>query len=521
MNNMASPITESDPVRAAQSDEIDLLGLFRSICRTWRHLFAAVIVVSVGYAGWVSLKVLVHKPSVNVNKAIKLTFVGVEKGIYPNGAPFQLADVIAPVIIQEVFERHNLLESGITVDEFRRSLNVEPYAPTYALIVDRYKMLLSNSKLTVPEVEALEKRLSAELAAAVSGAAMLTMSLDRFEVSPERAHQIVSDLPATWAQYSIANKGVLHLDIELASAKSIDRELINAVDYMVISDLLKEKTGLVETNIELLSEFDGAATLKDPDTGMGLADLKQALEDLRRYVIDDLMSPIRSLGLTRNRDLSLYYYEDKKQRLSEDIRLLQSQAELIRQAFEKYSSQPSPAGTNLPKDSGTFVGGGSAQLSAGALDKVLQMSSEGKAEEYRQELNRQWLETNLKAAGIQNQIDEVDRLIKALNGVGQSETSKVLRDEYLARAEHTLPKILDRISDYLDITQNIYQQVSRESVGINGKLYKPITNEPFIRAPYIDIKRTLLIWVALLFITAIIVVPTVMIRQALRNRSID
>lgn len=519
MNNMASSITGADSARAAQSDEIDLLELFRSVGKTWKFLVVGLLLVSVAYVGWLSVGILLNNPNKNVYKAIKFTFVGVDKGVYPNGAPFQLEDVIAPVVLQEVFERQGLSASGISIQEFRQSLSVEPYAPTYALIVERYKQLLSDTTLTVPEVEAIEQRMSAELAAATSGAAMLIVRLDSYRLPSELIARVLSDLPATWARYSIADKGVLDLDIELSSAKSIDRELINNVDYMVVSDLLQEKTGLVEKNIELLSGFNGAATLRDPNTGMKLADLRQALEDLRRYVIDDLMSPIRSLGLTRNRDLSLYYYEDKKQRLTEDIQLLQRQADLVREAFEKYSLKPSSSSMVQGQDGIAYLGGG-AQLSAGALDKVLDMSSEGKAEEYRQALNQKWLDTNIQATGIQNEIDEVNRLIKALRGEGQSETSKALRDEYLARAEDTLPKILDRISDYLDITQRIYRQMSKESIGANGRLFEPITNRPFTKEFPIDFKQSILVWVALLFTTTLIVVPIVMTRQALKNRSI-
>ena len=475
--------------------------------------------MSATYIGWLCVGILVNNPNTNVYKAIKLTFVGADKGTYPNGAPFQLGDIIAPVVLQEVFEKNDLLNFGITVEEFRRSLSVEPYAPTYALIVDRYRRLLSNAKLTVPEIQEIERRMSMELNAATRGAVMLTMRLDRFELPSELVSKILSDLPAIWGRYAIANKGVLDLDIELVSAKSINRELINNIDYMVISDLLQEKTGLIEENIILLSQFEGAAALRDPETGMRLADLRQALEDLRRYVIDDLMSPIRSLGLTRNRDLSLYYYEDKRQRLSGDLQLLQSQADLVKQAFDKYSSRAStPNATNF-KEGVPYLGGG-AQLSAGALDKVLDMSSEGKAEEYRQTLNQRWLDINIQATDVQNQIDEVDRLIKALKGEGQSETSKALRDEYLARAEHTLPKILDSISGYLDVTQRIYRQLSRESVGVSSRLYEPITRQPFTKEFPVDIRRILLIWAALIFIMVIVVMPTVIILHASRGRQI-
>ena len=511
-------MSETHIAKLGQSGEIDLLELFRLVSRTWKHVFVGFILVSAFYTGWLCLKFLVDNPNTSVHKAIKLTFVGADRGVYPNGAAFQLEDILAPVILQSVFESHNLSTLDISVEEFRRSLNIAPYAPTYALIVDKYKRLLNNVDLTVPELEAIEGRMASELAAATSGAVLLTMNLDDINLPADRVAKILADLPATWAQYSIVNKGVLDLDVQLASAKSIDRELINSVDYMVISDLLQEKTGLVQTNIELLSNFSGAATLQDPITGIRLADLKQSLGDLRRYVIDDLMSPIRSLGLTRNRELSLYYYEDKKQRLMEDVQLLQRKAALVKEAFEKYSSLNTSVAVASPQKDGVAYLGGGAQLSANALDKVLEMSSDGKAEEYRQMLNQQWLSLNMRATEVQNQIDEVDRLIGALNGEGQSETSRALRNEYLARAEQTLPKILDKISDYLESTQRIYKQLSRETVGVNGKLYEPITSQPFIKGFPIDVKRSLIVWIVLIVLMMIIVIPAVMIRNAMETK---
>jgi hypothetical protein len=360
--------------------------------------------------------------------------------------------------------------------------------------------------------------MSTELSRATRGTALLSINLKNNPIPGTVLNKILSDIPAAWAERSINNKGVLDLNLNLATSNSINKGLVGNVEYVVISDLLKQKLNLVQENIRQLSSIENAATIRDPLTGARLVDLKQYIADLQEYVIDEIMSPVRSLGLTRNLELTLYYYQDRKASLQHKLALFKSEAALVKEAYDDYRPRRAYNETET-QPFNTTNAGFNYPLSADAIEKVISLSSEGKSEAYRQGLNRNWLEVKMKAAKIENKILEIDHVIKAIQESGASESLSSVRQTYLTRVEQELPGILDKLGNYLDATQRIYKQLSSEHIGANSYLYRSISNAPYIEGNSTGvIKRKILILAALLVLTTIVVIPLLMIRNSLRNR---
>jgi hypothetical protein len=288
---------------------------------------------------------------------------------------------------------------------------------------------------------------------------------------------------------------------------------------MIVSDLLDEKLNLLRENIKNLSEFEGVVTISDPVTGMRLYDLNYAITDLSRYVIDELMSPVRYLGLSRDSKLSIYYYEDRSKKLRMELSLLDDKARLAKQAYDAYQvSQQRMAEGSAGKESGGSVM--VSQLSSDMLSKLVSMSGDGKRETYRQKLNQQWLKFNLEAAEIKSRIGDVEQVLDSLKRVDAAAGPRSsIEQEYLERVKAKLPQILEQMSGYFEVTERIYNQLNIESVGVRDQLYTPITNEVLIQKDGLEIKKTLLIWIALMFLTTVIVVPSVMVRNALKTRA--
>jgi hypothetical protein len=369
--------------------------------------------------------------------------------------------------------------------------------------------------------------MQAEIRQATSGAAMVSLRIDEQLDGvklPEHVPQVIlTGVLRAWAESAIQDRGVLDLDIQLSTAKSLDDKLFEQVDYMVMADLLDEKIQQIYDNINKLLEIEGAATTSDLQTGLRLADLKAALDDLDRYVVDELMSPIRSLGLTRNLALSVYYYEDKLRVEKEKLALFEDQANLVKQAYDSYFVG-NGNGASVSRDAlsqGNYYPqqGAGTLLDGDALQRMIDMAAEQKTEEYRQKLNQEWLNLNMQAANVKSKIREIEILIGSLKATDVSEDEMGLRKSYLSRAEEVLPKIVAQLRDYFDVTARIYKQLSLESVGGTQKLYAPISHKVLVDKAGVDIKRTVLIWAALVFLTLMVVVPLVMIRNAMRKRS--
>lgn len=404
----------------------------------------------------------------------------------------------------------------MSVADLQSSLSAAPYAPTYPLILERYNRLMGDKRLTVEQLDVLQTQMTAELDQATRGTVLISMRLKKHSLPESVASKVLSDIPAIWAERAIKDKGVLNLSIELASSASLNVGLIKKVEYMIVSDLLDEKLKLLKDNIEKLLKFDGALTVADPETGMHLMDLQTAISDHSRYVIDELMSPIRYLGLSRDSQLSIYYYEDRLKKLKMELALLNSQAGLAKEAYDNYRNSEPAAARGADAATPMVV----SQLSSDTLDKILQMSGESARESYKQGLNEKWLEFKLKAAQVKSSIDDVDLILLSLQeaSVKLDAAGMEAYQIYMDRVNESLPEILSQMDQYFKVTERIYNQLNIETVGVRDRLYTPITNGVIANKGSLELKQTILIWFALLFLTSAIVVPAAMLRNAIKKR---
>jgi hypothetical protein len=516
LNTIATSLDTQNAVRSKNygEDEIDLLGIFPSIGKVRKPWLLTLVLVGLVYFAYATIQYFNATELVVYRKAIEFTFPGVENGHYPNESRFSLEDIITPVIVNDVYHLNNLQEYGISADKFRTALTIEPYAPDYFMIVAKYNHELENKRLTAAEIGDLQARMRSELSTVNKGAAMLSLHLNKIALPEPIIEKVMTQIPEIWAQRSVEKKGVLNLNVELATSRAIDKDFSNQIDYMLISDYLAQKTTLVEDSVTRLLGLEDAASLIDEESGLKLADVQQEIADLRRYVIDEIMSPVRSLGLSRNVDMALYYYQDKRETLKNKLDLVKNQAALLKDALAKYT----PNGTDwrgADPNSNNPVN----QFSSDAIDKIISLSSEVKSEEYRQGLNREWLDLEMKSAQLEHDIGEADRLITALKHTKNNPDYDSIREEYLTQAEKKLPEILNRLREYLDITQRIYHRLSLDNIGVNGYLYRSLSNKPYIKETAFSIKNHIVMLIALLFLTSLVTVPVLMIRNALRERA--
>lgn len=502
-------------------DEIDLLALLKALLATWKHWFLSIILVSVVFGAVLLPSYFYASKQALYTKNISFSFKGADSAEYPSGATFRLNDIVAPAIVQSVYSKlGEELTSQFSVSELNNAVNIQPYTPFYDEIDKKYSLLLASNNLDYATVQAIQDRKSNELNQMMNNSAVLSFDPKKLDIPSTQVDLILTDIVKEWARQSINDKGVLKADIELNSSLTLDSDLFKNVDYVVLSDLFSDKTEALNENIEKVKKLEGSATVRDPDTGWSLSDLKNNLSDLEKYTIDELMSPIRSLGLSRNPKLAIFYYQEKKAILQDQAARLKEEADLIKSAFSAYSDDNSSVVQNsVPTGSpgfGTYV----PQLSGDLIDKLLQADGEDSAERYKQQLNDQWLETNLALAETNAEIRSVERLIAAVEGNGDNNLAVELRDEYLKRAENTVPMILAKLKDYYEINSRIYEQLSRERIGGIGYLYRENHNGLLRGDSGFSLKRFILLYVATMFLVSIIVIPAVMIKNALRQRKL-
>jgi len=500
----------------AYEDEIDLLELIKSVVKTWKVWLLVVIVVTACFGYFQITTYLVASANASFSKIITLNFKGAGQSKYPSGAAFRIQDLIAPAVMQTVYLDQDLGSKGLNVSQFINNVAVEPFTPFYQEIIGKYTVLLASKSLSAEQIQALHDSKQRELNQALSGSLILTFNPSGVDLSNNEMAAILTAIPQEWARQAISDKGVLKADIQLVSSRTLDEKLFDSVDYIVLSDLFADKIKGLRENIEKVNKLDGSATVKDPDSGWNLSDLENNLYDLETYTIDELMSPIRSLGLSRNPKLAAFYYDEKRLVLQEQLAKLEDESTLIKSAFDSYSPEKSrPQNGEASAGSGPVI----SQMGGELLDKLLKVAGEDTAEKYRQVLNDRWLETTMTRAEVRSEIRSTERLIIAVKGQQSDLLTKELREEYLARAESKLPSIIQQLRRYYDINWRIYEQISRERLGSVGYLYKDGHQGVLRASTGMSLKRMILIYIALIGAVTFIVVPVVMIRNALKART--
>ncbi len=505
---------------AAQQDEIDLMLLFRSLLKTWKVWFLSLVLVSSVFGVVKAYQILFVVNEASYSKPIRLTFPNAQKLVFPSGAKFAYSDIVAPAVVQLAFERNKIGDYKLTIADLQGGLSAIPYAPTYPLIVKKYEKLMGDKKLTADQIGDLQARMNEEIAQATSGEALITLRLDKKELPQDVAQRVLSDIPAIWAERALKDKGVLGVNVQLASVNSLNTSLINQVDGLVAGDLLNEKLSLLTQNIQAMSTYEGSQSITDPVTGMKLKDLSYAVDDLGRYVIGGLMAPLRLLGLSHDIASASYYYEDKVNRLKISLAALQRESMVLQDVYNsylQYERSPAQQG-NETKGSSPVV---MPQLSADMLDKLVSLSGDVAREKYKQQLNDKRLQLMKYIADTESAIADA-QLIRSGLQKNSSVAGKLSStdEQYLAKLKTDLPSVLAQMSSFFAVSDRIYRQLSIESVGIKDQLYIPVTNSILYKKTIIDIKSTLLIWLALMFLTTIIVVPVCMIRNAIKTRDL-
>lgn len=494
------------------NDEIDLFKLFKSALATWKHVLIALIIVSAVYGGIKAVQISLLTQEMAYSKPIRLMFPNAHKLAFPNGAKFAYNDIVSPAVVKTAYDRNSIKEYGISVSELQAALTAAPYSPQYPLIVKRYGILMGDKRLTADQLGELQKQMEKDIEQATAGEALITLRLDRKELPKEVANRLLNDIPSIWADIAIKQKGVLNINVQLASANSINKELILNEDPIVASDIIGEKLQTLKLNINKLSEFEGAQSITDPVTGMKILDLTYAAEDMNNYLLGGLVAPVRELGLTDSAQKTIYYYQDRMKRLNLQLTALNRKADSVKTIYDSYT-QSSNISTGISTGNSAAI----SEINSDLVDKLLSLSGDADKQRYRQELHNSWIKLMGQIADVELSIQDAEQILTAVRKSTSIQKTEEYKT-YLGSTKKEMPILLDKLVSFYQISERLYTQLSIESSGVKDQLYIPVTNNVLSNRVLIDVKATILVWLAFMFITSVIVIPAVMIINAMKAK---
>ncbi|TXR38926.1 hypothetical protein FVE88_12170 [Ectopseudomonas mendocina] len=465
----SSPQTPNPSVQR-NSDEIDLGELMLRIWATRVIVVKAVLVVLALFVCYIGASYLLSNKTVRYSQVFDLTFEGLRSGEFPNGSPFLISDITSPTVLNRVYRQNGLEDFGLDLDEFRRSVNIQSYAPNYALIRAKYDGLLADKKLTPADIADLQKQMLAELQAARSGAVIITMLLPQSRsLTPDVAQKVLLDIPKTWASRAIVEQGVLKPNLPVYSERIFDKQRFENLDYLLGMDLLLENIRQIRNNIASLKTEPNASTLVDDESGFTLVDLDKAIQDVAEYDIRQIIDPIKELGISRSPEVVQLYYSRRLADLQQEQALWRERAQTIRNVLNVYSREASTASTvaGAPAAQNNLV----PQLGDAFLDRLLEVSRQGSDLEFRQKLTEEVLTHENRAIDLEKQINDIRRTLTTMKEIRGSDDK--LRGIYIGVVEEQLPKVLESLREYTRIMVRMYEKQGRQSAGNISQLVEP------------------------------------------------
>ncbi|MEP4544565.1 MAG: hypothetical protein ABJ000_00195, partial [Saccharospirillum sp.] len=284
-------MTDQQARRDPSDDEIDIGALMARVWATKGRAMIALLVVALAFSAFLALRYLASEKNVTYSQAFDLTFDGIANGEFPDGSPFLISDVISSTVLSRVYQENQLDSTELTLDELRRGLNIEPYAPDYFLIVQRYRSRMNNN-LSAAEATELQQQMQSDLRTASASGMLLTLQLPDGTLSTEQAREILRDIPNAWAERAISEKGVLELNLPIYSERIFDEARFESLDYLVGIELLLDNIALIQENITALKQEPNSTNVTDPETGYKLEDLEKAIADVAEYDLRQLIDPV-------------------------------------------------------------------------------------------------------------------------------------------------------------------------------------------------------------------------------------
>ncbi len=506
--------------REENLSETSLRDLADSILATRNRVILALITLTTLYWSVVAVMSLALPPVHTYATRILYTFSEIDQGAYPNGTPFRIGDLVAPSVLNKVYDKHGIGQF-IDQQEFIDSFSIVPHTPARDIVIEKYAV---NLPKTAAELEERQQRLTEELTEISFRAAELRFTTIGLPKMPDTLLQkAIWSVPIEWNDHRVRELAVLEFDKPMYTASTVNRAILSTLDYLIAFEMILDRVRRVKDNVNELSTLPNSFLIIDEESGYSLADLSLALDDMVNYRIAPLMNPVRSLGISKDREAVSLYFENVYLDLERESALLSDKLKNVRLSYSDYLSQDikddvarSSASPGAP--TGTMI----PQFGAEFIDRIVDMTNAGADIEYRQELNRLQLKISNELADNEANSSRIRQLIDSLRAPRLTPAGAKLQLRYSEMVETELPSILNELEKLFDTSGRLMEQISINSLGVEGKLYRladgDITHH--VEGAILS-KSNLWTFGVLLFLCLVAVVPLAMFQDLVKRQPIE
>lgn len=343
---------------------------------------------------------------------ISFQYEGIEDGLDPNGAAFDINKIKAPVVIEDALNTLGITD--ISAEDIRKNIVIEGVIPEDAV-----------ERITVIKEMALEDASNYEKILDVSyfpSQYVIYLYKDSF-MSGTDTTAILNAILESYRTYfmdTYANTEVLTVTSNLIDYKEYD--------YAEAIDMLESQ---MEIMIDYVAERrEQASDFRSSNTGLSFGDIETSLRTVEEIDLSNLVSYVENTTLSKDKVRMKEYYEYKIRKYNMKLSELQVQLTTVQNTIDTYA-----------KDPVVIV---SSQESTQELTQT---------NEYYDKLIEQKLSLNKQIAATNTELNEAYELLNSLN----SSTRKNSQEEY-DYADAMLEKVASTLAEWVTLTENTTEE---------------------------------------------------------------
>lgn len=307
------------------STEIDILNVFANMSRRrrlYRYLIAIAVCMGLLAAFLITGVGQIVGNGSYAQSVITLQYEGIESGLDPNGAAFDINKLKSPVVIEDALTGLGITD--ISTEEIRKNIEIEGVIPEDA--VERITVI---NQMAQEDAANYEKILDVEY---FPSQYVVSLNQGRGMSASETREILNAVLESyrTWFLDTYANTAVL----------TVTGNLIRYQDYDYA-----ESIDMLQAQIDMMQDYvterrDQAPDFRSAGTGLSFGDIVTALETIESIDMANLSSYIENNVLTKDRQRQIEYYNYKIKNYTMELSEVQTQLGTVQSTLDTYVKDP-------------------------------------------------------------------------------------------------------------------------------------------------------------------------------------
>jgi len=261
---------------------------------------------------------------------------------------------------------------------------------------------------------------------------ILTIDLNLFDGNLTKSSDLLHSIPKIWATHAIEDRGVL---VMFSPTISTLDERINSGELLIQVNVLGDTQYLLHKAVTSLSGSLDNKSIKDPASGMSIADLRYKLDLESKYRISILKELVVKNGIgVKNQSWYRGFRDARLGKLERERSSLERMVDVYEQALIEFNQQQygSSEGSRSQGESSSGTTVYSPQYGEDVINRLMELGSKMSDPEYRKSLLQEKIDISTKLQEVITEIDfyDFDEPTGDVANISVEEISNLIADSF-------------------------------------------------------------------------------------------